>query len=278
MRLSYKTFTTFLVFYACFLVSCEEEKKVTAADEEVDPCAYEEQFSSIQALIDAASAGDTILVDPGTYEGSINFQGKDVVVGSLFLSTGDSSYISQTILDGKQKGSVVRFENNETSAASLVGFTVTGGNAVEGGGIYIQGASPTLSHLLITGNKAYTCEVGTYVKEASGAGIYVEGGKPSISKVRISENSSEAEGGGIYMNSSDPSMDLVKVRSNTASTFGGGIYFGNSGPTLSRVVVEYNEATDGGGLYIGSFASPNLLNSVVGNNTCLLYTSDAADE
>ena len=267
MSFSLRSFTALLVVYVCFVSSCEKEStKAKEDDTDIDACAYEEQFSTIQALIDAASAGDTILIDPGTYEGSINFQGKDVVVGSLFLTTGDSSYISQTILDAKQSGSVVRFENNESSGAVLSGLTLTGGHAVEGGGIFISGASPTLSHLLITGNKAYSCEVGDYFKAASGGGIYMEGGNPALSKVMVSQNSSEAEGGGIYMNSADPSMDLVKVRSNTASTFGGGIYFGNSGPTLSRVVVEYNEAKDGGGLYLSAFASPNLVNTVVGNN------------
>jgi len=143
---------------------------------------------------------------------------------------------------------------------------VTGGNAVEGGGIYIQGASPTLSHLLITGNKAHTCEVGDYVKEAAGGGIYMEAANPSITKVSVTGNSSEVEGGGIYMNSSDPSMNLTTVRNNTAATLGGGIYLSNSGPSLSRVVVDYNEAMDGGGLFLASFASPNLVNTVVAFN------------
>ncbi len=281
MSFSLRSFTALLVLYVCFVSSCEKEStKAKEDDTDIDACAYEEQFSTIQALIDAASAGDTILIDPGTYEGSINFQGKDVVVGSLFLTTGDSSYISQTILDAKQSGSVVRFENNESSGAVLSGLTLTGGHAVEGGGIFISGASPTLSHLLITGNKAYSCEVGDYFKAASGGGIYMEGGNPALSKVMVSQNSSEAEGGGIYMSGADPSMDLVTVRNNTATDLGGGIYFGNSGPTLSRVVVEYNEAKDGGGLYLAALSSPNLVNTVVGNNTAFnegggLYLNNA---
>ena len=268
MRFSLRSFTALLVLYVCFVSSCEKEStKAKEDDTDIDACAYEEQFSTIQALIDAASAGDTILIDPGTYEGSINFQGKDIVVGSLFLTTGDSSYISQTILDAKQSGSVVRFENNESSGAVLSGLTLTGGHAVEGGGIFISGASPTLSHLLITGNKAYSCEVGDYFKAASGGGIYMEGGNPSISKVRISENSSEAEGGGIYMSSSDPSMDLVTVQNNTATDLGGGIYLSNSSPSLSRVVVIDNEAVNGAGLYLAALSSTDLVNTVVGNNT-----------
>ena len=196
MSFSLRSFTALLVLYVCFVSSCEKEStKAKEDDTDIDACAYEEQFSTIQALIDAASAGDTILIDPGTYEGSINFQGKDIVVGSLFLTTGDSSYISQTILDAKQSGSVVRFENNESSGAVLSGLTLTGGHAVEGGGIFISGASPTLSHLLITGNKAYSCEAGDYFKGAAGGGIFINGSSPVLERITVRENSSEADGG-----------------------------------------------------------------------------------
>ena len=91
-------------------------------------------YSTIQAGIDVATNGDTILVQPGTYIENINFNGKNITVGSLFLTTADTSYISQTLIDGNQNGSVVTFESGEDSTAVLVGFTVTnGGNASCGG-------------------------------------------------------------------------------------------------------------------------------------------------
>ena len=143
------SFSFFIVGISLFL-SCEEEASSSETEvDDTDPCLIEPVYTSFQAQIDASSDGDTIIIDPGTYEGTVNFNGKNIVLGSQFLTTGDTSYIRTTIINAKQKGSVVRFENNETNGAALVGLTLMGGYAVEGAGIYINGASPTLSHLLI---------------------------------------------------------------------------------------------------------------------------------
>jgi len=80
-------------------------------------------FATIQAGIDASSDGDTVLVAEGTYTENINYNGKNIVVGSLYLTTSDSSYISSTIIDGDSSGSIVVFESFEDSTAVLNGFT-----------------------------------------------------------------------------------------------------------------------------------------------------------
>ena len=108
-----------------------------------------------------ASHGDTVLVHPGVYRENINFNGKNITVGSLFVTTGDEDYILQTVIDGNRNGHVVTFANGETATAQLSGFTITNGYAhgttepeSSGGGIYCHYSNPTLTHLRVSGNEA----------------------------------------------------------------------------------------------------------------------------
>jgi hypothetical protein len=82
---------------------------------------------SIQDGINAAADGDTVLVHPGTYTENISFDGKDITVSSLFLTTGDPAYIDQTVIDGDSVTTVVTFDGGEGPDAVLSGMTITNG-------------------------------------------------------------------------------------------------------------------------------------------------------
>ena len=171
---------------------------------------------TIQAGIDASTPGDTVLVQPGHYLETIDFKGKDIVLGSLFITTQDTSSISRTIIDGNKNGTVVKFKTGETEEAELCGFTVTGGDVKWaedgiryeslGSGIRCNHASPRLHHLRITGNSAYM----------NGGGIHCEFSNSAIDHVVIDNNRSQGAGG-IYIAKGNHKISCSIIKDNSLS-------------------------------------------------------------
>lgn len=220
-------------------------------------------FPKIQSAINEAISGDTVFVAQGTYVENINFLGKSITVGSLFLTTGDTTYISQTIIDGNQNRSVVTFSSGEDSNSVLIGFTITNGSAEDGGGVYCENSNPSLQNLSISGNS----QTGTGSLNGGG-GIYCNYSSPSLVNVALISNSASSGGGGIYCYNSNPSLLELTISENTAYS-GGGIYCYSSSPNLENVTIFSNSATvHGGGIYCKYYSNPSLVNvAITGNST-----------
>jgi hypothetical protein len=202
-------------------------------------------YPTIQTAIDSAMDGDTVLVQPGVYYETINFIGKNITVASLYLTSEDTSHVSQTALNGEYMNPVVTFENGEDSTAMLIGFTLINGynDPGGGGGINCKNYSnPTLKYLKIVENYA-----------GNGAGIYCfNHANPSLSNVIIYMNEAYSYGGGLFCEkNSSPVLDNVILQSNTSDADGGGIYCTDSSfAKLSNVIIADNRAIyNGGGIY-----------------------------
>lgn len=59
-----------------------------------------------------------------------------------------------SILQGTGTGPVVRFVGGEGPASVLDAVTVTGGLALDGGGILVRDASPTILRSVVTGSRS----------------------------------------------------------------------------------------------------------------------------
>ncbi|UCE66251.1 MAG: hypothetical protein JSU85_15635 [Candidatus Zixiibacteriota bacterium] len=215
-------------------------------------------YPTIQQGIDASTDGDTVLVQPGTYAENIYFNGHNIVLGSLFLTTGDTSYISQTVIDGDSAGSVVTFGDSEDSTTIITGFSIQNGCAEYGGGVYCDsGSSPMICYNIIRENSSY----------AHGGGIYCIRSSPIISNNAINGNNAYA-GGGISCIHSSPnirnnfinrnyavsgggiccvvdSYGLIHnntISANSVDAAGGGIYCSESNPIIRNNIIQYNDA------------------------------------
>jgi len=120
-------------------------------------------FVNIQDGIYEAVDNDTILVHPGIYYENIDFMGKKIVVSSLFIEEQDNSYIYNTIIDGGQNGSCVKFSGGEDNTSILSGFTLQNGSGTErvhvsgwlaGGGIYCFDSTAIIENCIIKNNSA----------------------------------------------------------------------------------------------------------------------------
>ncbi len=91
------------------------------------PLRVPSDYPTVQAAVDAASAGDTILVSPGIYQGSIDLGSKPLALVSEHFIAGESKTISTTVLDGSGGKFVLRVgdPNAPGGGRSLIhGFTI----------------------------------------------------------------------------------------------------------------------------------------------------------
>jgi len=182
----------------------------------------------LQAAIDAAEPDDVLQLLPGLYPGDIDLAGKQLrLVGS-----GGAS-----VLVGTGGGPVVRVENGETPLTVLDGLTITGGVASQGGGIRIDGASPTIVRCTIRGNSS----------SSQGSGVWIGGGSSALlfnNLIAYNTRVGGADPHGVQIVGASPALvnnTLVRHDSNAILISGS-----SSEALILQNVLAYNGAVVGG--------------------------------
>lgn len=256
-------------------------------------------YSTIQEAIDNATAGDMVLVAPGTYVENILFHGKAIHLKS-------SHGAEATIIDGRDYTSgsyrgVVAFDNNEGRDSILEGFGLTNGDGAYnystknycGGGIYCgESTSPTIRDNIVALNMAdygagiycgkYSAPLitdsviainGNYVESVQGGGIYCDmSSEAHISNNDIYSNTVTDDGGGLYLTGTNTTLKYNKISRNKGE-FGGGIFM----TAVDCSTLLYNQITEnwttdrfygsGGGVYCQFDCSPMLKYNIIVDNT-----------
>lgn len=224
-------------------------------------------YLTIQAGIDAAVKGDTVLVADGTYRGAgnknLNFNGKAITVQSENGPGG-------CIIDCENWGRGFLFDSGEGNDSVISGFTITKGNpqwidhgGAEGGGIKCEGSSPTINNCVIRENIA-----GPY-----GGGISLFRSSAIITNCTISGNKADSYGGGIWVfcGCNISITDSIISNNSCAGGHGGGISSSGASITISRCVIKENTSINHGGDSLGfqncgeSIASISIINSLIIN-------------
>jgi predicted outer membrane repeat protein len=229
----------------------------------------------------------------------------------------DNNFIDETSTDivGSNTRHIVILDGTAgtaiTATTVLDGFIVTGGDSSAGlpeggGGLWCRGngaghaCSPTLSRLVLSGNRASgggAMMLAGYSVGASSATLtdvtfsgnsastfggamfnYCEAGgicSPTLTNVTFSGNGGASYGGamvndGTSGGTSSPTLTNVTFSGNSASVNGGAIFDngggGTSSPTLTNVTFNGNSASYGGAMYnsgISNGSSLPLLNNVI---------------
>lgn len=218
---------------------------------------------SIQAAVDGAVNGDRILVEAGTYQEQVSFNGKQIQVIGIEGPTA-------TVIDGSTGfGPVVNFHFGEGAGSVLRGFTITNGMAfgsVRGAGVScvdtsrsLTMAAPTISDCIIRDN------FGSF-----GGGV---AGNPTMERCLVIENTaSSSDGGGVW---GAPNMTDCVVALNVASDgYGGGLHlnrFADSSAhaTIKDCVIYGNrseQSSRGGGIYVADNTSATIENALLAFN------------
>lgn len=241
------------------------------------------EAATIQAGIDAAAEGDTVLVAPGIYTGPGNFAIRLNPFGTmaprnlvLLSEAGPELTILDILGSGTSPRRGFEIDSGESVETVIEGFTLRNGfmsikpdrparHEVSGGGMVIRGigTSPTIRNCIFERNHSQISG-GAFEAEVRAA--------PTIEACVFVGNTS-LQGGAISLESNSQAVirDCV-ITGNAAGQCGGGIYF-SATATVERCVIAGNRAIEGGGVGASYPASPLLENVIVWGN-CAETTGD----
>lgn len=214
--------------------------------------------ATVQAAIDAATGGDRIRVEPGTYVENIDFRGKLLVVESV-------AGPEVTILDGSSRSdSVVIANHGEPVGTTLRGFRITGGDGhpapssygfdYYGGGVLVGGTGSFLrvEDCRIEDNALLT---GTF-----GGGVCASGNscRAELFGCTIVNNRAWASGGATLTDGTGTSMRIERctVVGNRATAWRFGHQGGISMANWSSVEVVDSIVWGNEGYEIRAFGAP----------------------
>ncbi len=203
---------------------------------------------TIQAGIDAAVDGDTVLIADGVYTGvgnyNVNFNGKAITVRS-------ANGPENCIVDCQQLGQGFMLWNSETETSVLEGLTIKNGYSDSGGGgIYTFGSLPAIKNCVFKDNSA-----------SYGGAVYSSPSSISFTNCTFTGNSASSGDGGAVCSyhtspSSPPSFSFTNCTfTGSSASDEGGAVFSYSPISCTNCTFTGNSASSGDGGGVSSSSS-----------------------
>jgi hypothetical protein len=236
-----------------------------------------QDFPTIQAAIDAATEGDSVILADGLYAAAGNrdleFHGKGIVVAS---ANGPAACVIDCSDENGTWHRAFRLGENEPPSAAIIGLTIINGMELRGGAILCENdASPLIAGCVFRNNRA----------QKDGGAIAVIGGEALIRDCLFEFNQASLGGclrsrhccgwgigGAIALLTTDSVVERCVIAGNRSVGSGGGIGVQLANPSIPQPPESFSpvvknclitrnvaRAGDGGGLacYAGS---PLILN------------------
>jgi hypothetical protein len=216
-------------------------------------------YPTIQAGIDAAGPGDTVIIAENVYTGAgnrdVDFGGKVITVRSA--DPNNPAVVAATVIDCQSSARGFYFHSGETASSVLAGLTISNGYADNGGGVRCEGSSPTIRNCVFSGNAA----------EYDGGGVGNEGCSPTVTGCVFTGNSAANSSGGGVCNYNCSSLMVTNcVFTGNTAYWGGGIENWESSTIVTNCIFAGNTASLGGG--IGNWdGSPTIVNCTFNGNS-----------
>ncbi|MBZ0266899.1 right-handed parallel beta-helix repeat-containing protein [bacterium] len=197
---------------------------------------------SIATALGAASSGDSVLVQEGSYPETIS-----LVSGVTLLGGYDGSFTDRnpaarlTVIDGGGVAPAVISGPSVSASTRVDGFVITGGSGDGGAGILVTGGAPVFSNNDIRENR-----------DGVAGGAHVHSGSTAMFLGnRFRNNRSAGSGGGMRVENSAVTLIDNSFQANIAPNAGGGLYLFQSDVQCSSNTFRSCRAGEGGGgLYL----------------------------
>jgi hypothetical protein len=241
-------------------------------------------YTDLQSALDTAASGEQIWVAAGVYKPTNStdrsqsfqmidgvaiyggFAGNETASSQRDWVTNATTLSGDIGIEGDNSDNCYHVISNTSgidSTAVLDGFTISRGNATgsdnfaDGGGIFNDNSSPTVTNCTFSENTASNWGGGMY-------NIYQS--LPTVTNCSFSRNTASL-GGGMANTNSSSMVTNCTFGNNSASAGGGMVNAYSSSPTVTNCTFGNNSAVAGGGIYNEFSSSPTVTNCILWGDT-----------